>query len=149
MNSETNQIAKIKIKPLRYTLMELREINFLKRKGRPIPPELLNKPFEDFDVGNKLKPKKEPIPKIVEIKENKDESSDLSNTIKEQEQKNLDNNKIDEKKKNDSESKKSSSNANDNDNGNDNDNDNGIFKLKLFNAGEDDENKSSNNENEE
>ena len=53
MNQENdiNQLAKIKIKPLRYTLMELREMNYLKRKGKPIPKELLNKPFEDFDVS--------------------------------------------------------------------------------------------------
>ena len=86
MNSGANQIAKIKIKPLRYTLMELRQINFLKRKGKPIPVDLLNKPFEDFDVGNQIKPKKSNKSmanlKIEEIKENNKENSSLTITLK-------------------------------------------------------------------
>ena len=138
MNPEINQIANIKIKPLRYTLMELREINFLKRKGRPIPPKLLNKPFEDFDVGNELKSKKANISKtnIEEIKENNNESSDLSNTIK---QKENTENEIDEKKNNDSKNKSKESSLNEN----------GGFKLQLFNADNSDDNKSSESENEE
>ena len=93
MNQENdiNQLAKIKIKPLRYTLMELREMNYLKRKGKPIPKELLNKPFEDFDVSNQIKTKRRQSKmskisieeeKMDEIKEEKKESSELSNTPK-------------------------------------------------------------------
>jgi hypothetical protein len=71
--------------------MELREMNYLKRKGKPIPKELLNKPFEDFDVSNQIKTKRRQSKmskisieeeKMDEIKEDKKESSELSNTPK-------------------------------------------------------------------
>ena len=91
-NNEDFKIAKIKIKPLRYTLMELREMNYLKRKGKPIPIELLKKPFEDFEIGNQLKTRKSntsikklKIEKINEIKEEnpkEDSKSDLSKSEK-------------------------------------------------------------------
>lgn len=31
--------SKLRIKPMKYTLMELRKINYCKRKGIPIPQE--------------------------------------------------------------------------------------------------------------
>ena len=126
MNVENNKIAKIKIKPLRYTLMELREMNYLKRKGKKIPVELLNKPFEDFDVGNQLKPKKSNKSlsnlKIEEVNENNKESSNLSITPKENDKEEIDN-----------QSKKSSSKES------------GLFKLNFCNDNnsEDEDNKSS------
>ena len=80
IENEVNKLAKLKIKPLRYTLMELREINYLKRKGKPIPTQLLNKPFEDFDVTNQINTKKSKTMRILEIKEDQKESSNLSSS---------------------------------------------------------------------
>ena len=131
MNQENDlkKLAKIKIKPLRYTLMELREMNYLKRKGKPIPKELLNKPFEDFDVSNQIKAKRKQSKisqnsiedeKMDEIKEDNRESSDLSNTPKS----NINDKSIENKK-----SKKSS------------EKENGILQLKFC---EDDEDEKSN-----
>ena len=89
--NEIHKIAKIKIRPLKYTLMELREINYYKRRGKPIPVELLSKHFEDFDVRNQLlqgqKPKQTKLninnSKIDEIKEEDNkESSSVSNSQK-------------------------------------------------------------------
>ena len=132
--NHSNQIAKIKIKPLRYTLMELREMNYLKRKGKPIPSELLNKPFEDFDVNNninQIRQKKIDNSKIHKINEDNKESSELSNTKKSQIYNNLNENDKDKKSKNSSK----------------NDNDNVILKLQ-FCDGNDDNNSSSFNSNE-
>ena len=50
--------GKLKIHPLRYTLMELRKINYLKRNNLPIPSELKNKKFEHFDVDESMFKKK-------------------------------------------------------------------------------------------
>ena len=80
IENEVNKLAKLKIKPLRYTLMELREINYLKRKGKPIPTQLLNKPFEDFELTNQINAKKSNTIKIEEIKEDQKESSNLSSS---------------------------------------------------------------------
>ena len=47
--------SKLRIKPMKYTLMELRKINYCKRKGIPVPQELLDKKFEDFVIEDKVK----------------------------------------------------------------------------------------------
>ena len=133
MNQENdiNTLAKIKIKPLRYTLMELRKMNYLKRRGKPIPLELLNKPFEDFDVSNQIKIKRRQSKisqiskisneeeKMDEIKEDNKESSDLSNTPQSNEKSIENKNSIKSSEK-----------------------ENGILQLKFC---EDDENEKSNN----
>ena len=130
VDNDINQLAKIKIKPLRYTLMELREMNYLKRKGKPIPKELLNKPFEDFDVSNQIKMKRRQSKisqispeeeKMDEIKEDNKESSDLSITPK---------SSINDKSIEDKKSKKSL------------EKENGILQLKFC---DDDEDEKSNN----
>ena len=127
---DEKNIAKIKIKPLRYSLMELREMNFLKRKGRPIPAELLNKPFEDFDVNMQFKSCKtnnyENL-KIDEIKEEKKENSEIS----------ISHNSPKESNKSKSESNKSKSSS---------EKESGILQLKFC---DDDENNSSQNWNDE
>ena len=51
---------KLKIHPLRYTLMELRKINYLKRNNLPIPAELKNRKFEHFPF-DETKLKKKPV----------------------------------------------------------------------------------------
>ena len=52
LENETNSTVTIKVRVLKYTLMELREMNYLRRKGKEIPSNLLNKTFEDFDINN-------------------------------------------------------------------------------------------------
>ena len=50
--TKTNVASKkLKIKPMRYTLMELRKINYLTRNGLPIPDELKNKQYEDLPIN--------------------------------------------------------------------------------------------------
>ena len=49
-----------KIHPLKYTLMELRKINYLKRNNLPIPAELKNRKFEHFPF-DETKLKKKPV----------------------------------------------------------------------------------------
>lgn len=54
MDSKNNSAKKnkLKVKPLKWTLMELRKMNFLRRKNLPIPKELLEKKFENFDLND-------------------------------------------------------------------------------------------------
>lgn len=61
--------AKLRIKPIKYTLMELRKINYCKRKGIPVPQELLDKKFEDFAIEEKAKPPQQPLVLKLEDKE--------------------------------------------------------------------------------
>ena len=75
MNGKEHKIAKLKIKSLRYTLMELREINYLKRNGKPIPPSLKFKRCDDFEICE-TSPKKHPII-VFPGKEIIDEKSEL------------------------------------------------------------------------
>ena len=128
MNQNNNdfQMAKIKIKPLRYTLMELREMNYLKRKGKPIPVELLKKPFEDFEIGNQLKTKKS----SKSIKNPKIEEE--IDGIKEEDAKENTSSFLSDSQKSENKSKKSS------------DKNAGILQLKF--CGGEDDNKSSSNE---
>ena len=74
MDDNELRIDKLKIKSLRYTLMELREINYLKRNGKPIPPSLKYKRCDDFEVCEILP--KTPIV-VFPDKEIIDESSEL------------------------------------------------------------------------
>lgn len=50
MDDKNLKNDKLKIRSLRYTLMELREINYLKRNGKPIPDRLRYKRCDDFEV---------------------------------------------------------------------------------------------------
>ena len=46
---------KLRIKPLIYTMMELRKIKYLLRKDKEIPKELLEKEFEDYELDKETK----------------------------------------------------------------------------------------------
>ena len=61
MNKKKDKKGKnFKIHPLKYTLMELRKINYLKRNNLPIPAELKNRKFEHFPF-DETKLKKKPV----------------------------------------------------------------------------------------
>ena len=61
MNKKKDKKGKnFKIHPLKYTLMELRKINYLKRNHLPIPSELKNRKFEHFPF-DESKLKKKPV----------------------------------------------------------------------------------------
>ena len=46
---------KLRIKPLIYTMMEVRKIKYLLRKDKEIPKELLEKEFEDYELDKETK----------------------------------------------------------------------------------------------
>ena len=74
--------AKLRIKPIKYTLMELRKINFCKRKGIPIPQELLDKKFEDFAIEDKTKTTQQPQQLKLEDKDiGKDEVNENDQNV--------------------------------------------------------------------
>ena len=61
MNKKKDKKGKnFKIHPLKYTLMELRKIYYLKRNNLPIPAELKNRKFEHFPF-DETKLKKKPV----------------------------------------------------------------------------------------
>lgn len=64
--------SKLRIKPMKYTLMELRKINYCKRKGIPVPQELLDKKFEDFVIEDKVKEAKPQLLQLQEVNESND-----------------------------------------------------------------------------
>lgn len=74
---------KLRIKPIKYTLMELRHINYCKRKGIPIPQELLDKKFEDFTIDDK---QKVPKPQMLNLKEDNESSHSKENNQSENNQ---------------------------------------------------------------
>ena len=74
---------KLRIKPIKYTLMELRHINYCKRKGIPIPQELLDKKFEDFTIDDKQKVQK---PQMLNLKEENESSHSKENNHNENNQ---------------------------------------------------------------
>ena len=64
MRTKQKEKIQLNIKYVPYTLMELREINYLKRRGLDIPERLLNKKNEDLENEDEEKMNKEEINKL-------------------------------------------------------------------------------------